>query len=241
MQTNILAAILTVVSLTSVDAAILPRASLTPGQMILPECVFNPADLISPPYTALNIFRNDLVKMTILAGDLTHRAGTTVKDRTDQVNAVIRQVTSNVGNIRTRAGWIISNLQGVVPAGIPAPTGTGPLPATPTAEPLQVAQDLVRQAQALARTITAQLQTLQAQTDAADILAKAAYTVAYTQARLALEISLTTIAATGTALIDAAANALDNTNGASDRVRSVKYKLTAVLVIGTTEDVVFTY
>ncbi|KAK2022152.1 hypothetical protein LX32DRAFT_698873 [Colletotrichum zoysiae] len=241
MQTKIFAAILTVVSLTSVDAAVLPRATLTPGLIILPEVVFNPVDLISPPYTALNIFRNDLFKTTTLIADLTRAAGTTVKDRTDQVNAVIRQVTANIGNIRTRTGWVISNLQGVVPAGIPAPTGTGPAPATPTAEPLQVAQDLVRQAQALARTATAQLQTLQALTDAADIIVKAAYTVAYTQARLALEIALTTIASTGTALIEAAANALDNVNGASDRVRSVKYKLTTVLVIGTTQDVAFTY
>ncbi|KAK2053824.1 hypothetical protein LY76DRAFT_687040 [Colletotrichum caudatum] len=240
MQTTILAAILTAVSFTSVDAAVLPRATITPGVIILPEVVFNPGDLFSPAYTALNIFRNDLFKTTTLIADLTHAAGTTVKDRTDQVNAVIRQVTTNVGNIRTRTGWIISNLQGVVPAGIPAPTGTGPAPAAPTAESLQVAQDLVRQAQALARTATSQLQTLQAQIDAADIIAKAAYTVAYIQAKLALDIALSTIAATGTALIEAAANALDNTNGVSDRVRSVKYQLTTVLVIGTTQDVVFT-
>ncbi|EFQ25272.1 hypothetical protein CGRA01v4_06364 [Colletotrichum graminicola] len=240
MQARILPAILTALSLTSVDAAILPRATITPGVIVLPEVVFNPSELFDPAYTALNIFRNDLLKTTTLVSDLTRTAGTTVKDRTDQVNAVIRQVTSNTNNIRTRVGYIIGNLQGVVPSGIPAPTGTAAPPAAPTAEVFQVAQDIVRQAQALARTATSQLQSLQTQTDAVvDATGKAAYTLAFTQAKLALDITLTTVAATAKTIIDAVANSVDNVNGIAERVRNVKFKLDPVLVIGVTPDVTF--
>ncbi|KAK1597205.1 uncharacterized protein LY79DRAFT_508395 [Colletotrichum navitas] len=234
MQAKILPAILTVLSLTSVDAAILPRATLSPGNIVVPEVVYNPPDLFDPEYTALNIFRNDLLKTTTLVSDLTRTPGTTVKDRTDQVNAVIRQVTSNTNSIRTRVGYIIGNLQGIVPSGVPAPTGTGASPATPTAEVLQVAQD------ALARTATSQLQSLQTQTDAViDVTGKAAYSLAFTQAKLALEITLTTVAATAKTLIDAVANSIDNVNSIADRIRNLKSKLDSVLAIGVTPDATF--
>ncbi|KDN71509.1 hypothetical protein CSUB01_07147 [Colletotrichum sublineola] len=241
MQAKFLAAILTSLSLTPVDAAILPRATITPGVIVLPEVVFNPSDMVDPAYTALNIFRNDLFKTTTLVLDLTRTAGTTVKDRTDQVNAIIRQVTSNTNSIRTRVGTIIGNLQGAVPSGIPAPTGTSAnLPAAPTAEVLQVAQDVVRQAQALARAATTQLQTLQNQTNAlTDASGKSAYLLAYTQANLALQIALSTVSAAASALIDAAADSLENVNGIAERVRNVKFKLNPVLLIGATPDVSF--
>ncbi|KAK1966929.1 hypothetical protein LY78DRAFT_577373 [Colletotrichum sublineola] len=235
MQAKFLAAILTSLSLTPVDAAILPRATITPGVIVLPEVVFNPSDMVDPAYTALNIFRNDLFKTTTLVLDLTRTAGTTVKDRTDQVNAIIRQVTSNTNSIRTRVGTIIGNLQGAVPSGIPAPTGTSAnLPAAPTAEVLQVAQD------ALARAATTQLQTLQNQTNAlTDASGKSAYLLAYTQANLALQIALSTVSAAASALIDAAADSLENVNGIAERVRNVKFKLNPVLLIGATPDVSF--
>jgi len=240
MQAKILPAILTALSLTSVDAAILPRATLSPGNLVVPEVVYNPPDLFDPEYTALNIFRNDLLKTTTLVSDLTRTPGTTVKDRTDQVNAVIRQVTSNTNSIRTRVGYIIGNLQGIVPSGVPAPTGTGASPAAPTAEVLQVAQDVVRQAQALARTATSQLQSLQTQTDAViDVTGKAAYSLAFTQAKLALEITLATVAATAKTLIDAVANSIDNVNSIADRIRNLKSKLDSVLAIGVTPDATF--
>ncbi|KZL64456.1 hypothetical protein CT0861_07149 [Colletotrichum tofieldiae] len=247
MQTKVLAAVVTALSFAPVKAAILPRATITPGTVVLPEVVFNPSDLVDPAYTAFNLIRTDILKTTTLVGDITHASGTTVKDRTDQVSAVIRQVTSNTNNIRTRVGTIIGSLVGAVPSGIPAPSGnpapsgtSAAQPAVPTAEVLQVAQDLVRQSQALARTATSQLQALQTQGSAVtDLAGKAAYTLAYTQASLALQIALSTVAAASSAAIDAVADSLENVNGIAERVRSVKFKLAPVLVIGVTPDVTF--
>ncbi|OHW90058.1 hypothetical protein CSPAE12_11365 [Colletotrichum incanum] len=164
-----------------------------------------------------------------------------MRARTDQVGAVIRQVTSNTNSIRTRVGTVIGNLQGAVPSGITAPSGTSAAqPSVPTAEVLQVAQDLVRQCQALARTATSQLQTLQTQGSAVtDPAGKAAYTLAYTQASLALQIALSTVAAASSAAIDAVADTLENVNGIAERVRNVKFKLNPVLVVGVTPDVTF--
>ncbi|GKT54168.1 hypothetical protein ColTof4_06324 [Colletotrichum tofieldiae] len=241
MQTKVLAAVVTALSFAPVKAAILPRATITPGTVVLPEVVFNPSDLVDPAYTAFNLIRTDILKTTTLVGDITHASGTTVKDRTDQVSAVIRQVTSNTNNIRTRVGTIIGSLVGAVPSGIPAPSGnpapsgtSAAQPAVPTAEVLQVAQD------ALARTATSQLQALQTQGSAVtDLAGKAAYTLAYTQASLALQIALSTVAAASSAAIDAVADSLENVNGIAERVRSVKFKLAPVLVIGVTPDVTF--
>ncbi|GJC80985.1 hypothetical protein ColLi_03823 [Colletotrichum liriopes] len=241
MQTKVLAAVFTALSLAQVKAAILPRATITPGTIVLPEVVFNPSDLVDPAYTAFNLIRTDILKTTTLVSDMNHASGTTVKDRTDQVSAVIRQVTSNTNNIRTRVGTIIGNLVGAVPSGIPAPSGnpapsgtSAAQPAVPTAEVLQVVQD------ALARTATSQLQTLQTQGSAVtDLAGKAAYTLAYTQASLALQVALSTVAAASSAAIDAVADSLENVNGIAERVRSVKFKLTPVLVIGVTPDVTF--
>ncbi|KAK1689958.1 hypothetical protein BDP55DRAFT_535984, partial [Colletotrichum godetiae] len=192
MYTKVFTAAVAVLSFASVEAAILPRATITPGTVVLPEVVFNPGELTDPLYTALNILRGDILKTTTLAGDLTKTVGTTVKDRTDQVNAVIRQITSNTNSIRTRVGTVVGNLLGVVPSGIPAPSATSAAPpSVPTAEVVQIAQDVVVQAQLLARQATTQLQNLQAQANAvADPVSKAAYTLAYTQASLALQVAL---------------------------------------------------
>ncbi|GKT51613.1 uncharacterized protein ColSpa_11794 [Colletotrichum spaethianum] len=241
MQIQVLAAVLTTLSFTSVKAAILPRATITAGTIVLPEVVFNPSELADPAFTALNILRNDILKTTTLVGDLTHASGTTVKDRTDQATAVTRQVTSNSNSIRTRVGTVIGNLLGAIPSGIPAPSGTSAAPASvPTAEVFQVAQDVVRQSQALARTATSQLQALQGQgSSVSDANGKAAYTLAYTQASLAFQGALSTVGTAASAAIDAVANTLENVNGTADRVRNIKFKLNPVLVLGLTPDVTF--
>ncbi|WQF75189.1 hypothetical protein CDEST_00203 [Colletotrichum destructivum] len=242
MQTKVLAAVLTTLSFVA-EAAILPRATITPGQIVLPEVVFNPSDLSDPAYTALSILRTDIEKTTTLIGDFTRTIGTTIKDRTDQMNAVIRQVTSNTNSIRTRVGTIVGGLQGVVPSGIPAPTGTSSSTAqhaVPSAEVIQIAQDIVRQAQALARAATAQLQNLQTQTSAVnDLVGKAAFSLAYTQASLAFQVALSTVAAAAGVAIDAVANSVDNVDGLADRIRNVRAKLNPVLIIGVTPDVTF--
>ncbi|OHE94449.1 hypothetical protein CORC01_10268 [Colletotrichum orchidophilum] len=241
MYTKVFTAAVAVLSFASVEAAILPRATITPGTVVLPEVVFNPSELTDPFYTALKIFSNDLTKTTTLVGDLTRSVGTTVKDRTDQVNAVIRQVTSNTNSIRTRVGTVVGNLLGVAPSGLPAPSATSAAPPSiPTAEVVQIAQDVVRQAQLLARAATLQLQNLQAQANAvADPVSKAAYTLAFTQANLALQIALTTVAATASTALNAVANAIGNANGIADRIRNIQAKLNPVLVIGVTPDVSF--
>ncbi|KAK1727594.1 hypothetical protein CaCOL14_004947 [Colletotrichum acutatum] len=241
MYTKALTAAVAVLSFASVEAAILPRATITPGTVVLPEVVFNPGELTDPLYTALKIVSTDLGKTTTLTGDLTRTAGTTVKDRTDQVNAVIRQITSNTNSIRTRVGTVVGNLLGVVPSGIPAPSATSAAPPSiPTAEVVQIAQDVVVQAQLLARQATAQLQNLQAQANAvADPAAKAAYTLAYTQANLALQIALSTVSAAASTALTAVANAAGSANGLADRIRNIQAKLNPVLIIGASPDVTF--
>ncbi|TQN75112.1 hypothetical protein CSHISOI_00286 [Colletotrichum shisoi] len=236
MQTKVLAAVLATLSFMA-EAAILPRATITPGQIVLPEVVFNPSDLIDPAYTALSILRTDIEKTTTLIGDFTRTIGTTIKDRTDQMNAVIRQVTSNTNSIRTRVGTIVGGLQGVAPSGIPAPTGTSSSTAQhaiPSAEVIQIAQDT------LARAATAQLQNLQTQTSAvSDLVGKAAFSLAYTQANLAFQVALSTVGAAAGVAIDAVANSVDNVDGLADRIRNVRAKLNPVLIIGLTPDVTF--
>ncbi|KXH64135.1 hypothetical protein CNYM01_09268 [Colletotrichum nymphaeae SA-01] len=264
MYTKALTAAVAVLSFASVEAAILPRATITPGTVVLPEVVFNPGELADPLYTALRIVSTDLGKTTTLTGDLTRTVGTTVKDvspkphsellpelkshtnpfpfqRTDQVNAVIRQITSNTNSIRTRVGTVVGNLLGVVPSGIPAPSATSAAPPSiPTAEVVQIAQDVVVQAQLLARQATTQLQNLQAQANAvADPVAKAAYTLAYTQANLALQIALSTVGAAASTALTAVANAAGSANGLADRIRNIQAKLNPVLIIGASPDVTF--
>ncbi|CCF36751.1 hypothetical protein CH063_08243 [Colletotrichum higginsianum] len=205
--------------------------------VVLPEVVFNPSDLLDPAYAALMILRTDIEKTATLVGDLTRTSGTTIKDRTDQITAVIRQVTSNTNSIRTRAATIVGGLLGVSPSGIPAPSGTSSTAAqhaVPSAEVIQVAQD------ALARAATAQLQNLQAQASAVnDLVGKAAFNLAYTQASLAFQVALSTVGAAAGVLIDAVANSVDNVDGLVDRIRNVKARLNPVLVIGVTPDVTF--
>ncbi|KAK1467316.1 hypothetical protein CPAR01_13630 [Colletotrichum paranaense] len=265
MYTKALTAAVAVLSFSSVEAAILPRATITPGTVVLPEVVFNPGELTDPLYTALKIVSTDLGKTTTLTGDLTRTVGTTVKDvspipphtellpeleshthpfpfqRTDQVNAVIRQITSNTNSIRTRVGTVVGNLLGVVPSGIPAPSATSAAPPSiPTAEVVQIAQDVVVQAQLLARQATTQLQNIQAQANAvADPAAKAAYTLAYTQANLALQIALSTVGAAASTALTAVANAAGSANGLADRIRNIQAKLNPVLIIGASPDVTF--
>ncbi|EXF80542.1 hypothetical protein CFIO01_08686 [Colletotrichum fioriniae PJ7] len=264
MYSKALTAAVAVLSFASVEAAILPRATITPGTVVLPEVVFNPGELTDPLYTALKIVSTDLGKTTTLTGDLTRTVGTTVKDvsptlhaephpslnnhtnpfpfqRTDQVNAVIRQITSNTNSIRTRVGTVVGSLLGVVPSGIPAPSATSAAPPSiPTAEVVQIAQDVVVQAQLLARQATTQLQNLQAQANAvADPAAKAAYTLAYTQANLALQIALSTVGAAASTALTAVANAAGSANGLADRIRNIQAKLNPVLIIGASPDVTF--
>ncbi|KAJ0165530.1 hypothetical protein CTA2_10931 [Colletotrichum tanaceti] len=242
MQAKVLTAVLATLSFTA-EAAVLPRATITPGQIVLPEVVFNPSELLDPAYAALMILRTDIAKTTTLVGDLTRTTGTTIKDRTDQMNAVIRQVTSNTNSIRTRVGTIVGGLMGMAPSGIPAPTGTSSSTAqhsVPSAEVIQVAQDVVRQAQTLARAATSQLQNLQTQTSAVnDAVGKAAFNLAYTQASLAFQVALSTVGAAAGVAIDAVANSVDNVDGLIDRIRNVKARLNPVLVIGVTPDVTF--
>ncbi|TID02890.1 hypothetical protein CH35J_003504 [Colletotrichum higginsianum] len=238
MQTKVFTAVLATLSFMA-EAAVLPRATITPGQVVLPEVVFNPSDLLDPAYAALMILRTDIEKTATLVGDLTRTSGTTIKD----ITAVIRQVTSNTNSIRTRAATIVGGLLGVSPSGIPAPSGTSSTAAqhaVPSAEVIQVAQDVVRQAQALARAATAQLQNLQAQASAVnDLVGKAAFNLAYTQTSLAFQVALSTVGAAAGVLIDAVANSVDNVDGLVDRIRNVKARLNPVLVIGVTPDVTF--
>ncbi|GJC96069.1 hypothetical protein ColKHC_04895 [Colletotrichum higginsianum] len=232
MQTKVFTAVLATLSFMA-EAAVLPRATITPGQVVLPEVVFNPSDLLDPAYAALMILRTDIEKTATLVGDLTRTSGTTIKD----ITAVIRQVTSNTNSIRTRAATIVGGLLGVSPSGIPAPSGTSSTAAqhaVPSAEVIQVAQD------ALARAATAQLQNLQAQASAVnDLVGKAAFNLAYTQASLAFQVALSTVGAAAGVLIDAVANSVDNVDGLVDRIRNVKARLNPVLVIGVTPDVTF--
>ncbi|OLN87221.1 hypothetical protein CCHL11_03688 [Colletotrichum chlorophyti] len=119
-------------SLAPVEAAILPRATITPGLIVLPEIVFNPSELTDPITAALNLVSNDIQRTASLVLDLTRTVGSTVRDRTDQANAISRQATTNANNIRTRVGTIVGSLLGAAPpsAGILAP-GSLPIGSLP--------------------------------------------------------------------------------------------------------------
>ncbi|KXH27996.1 hypothetical protein CSAL01_04656 [Colletotrichum salicis] len=226
MYTKVFTATVAVLSFASVEAAILPRAPITPGTIVLPEVVFNPGELTDPLHTALNILRGDIPQHHEL-GRRPHkdRRNNSKGCKEPTKNAVIRQVTSNTNSIRTRVGTVVGNLLGVVPSGLPAPSATSAAPpSVPTAEVVQIAQDVVLQAQVNA---------------VADPVSKAAYTLAYTQANLALQIALSTVAASASTALTAVANAAGNVNGLAERIRNIQAKLNPVLVVGVTPDVTF--
>lgn len=101
MQTKVLTAVLATLSFMA-EAAVLPRATITPGQIVLPEVVFNPSDLLDPAYAALMIIRTDIEKTATLVGDLTRTSGTTIKD--------VRRIRLNVSpNIENTKCWPTEN------------------------------------------------------------------------------------------------------------------------------------
>ncbi|TDZ15731.1 hypothetical protein Cob_v011404 [Colletotrichum orbiculare MAFF 240422] len=111
MQSKILALALATLTFTSVDAGLLrKRASISGGYVVFPEVVFNTEDLGDPAFRAIEILRNDIQKTSALVGQLVRATDTKAADKADQANAIVRQVSANVNNIRARAGTIVTGL-----------------------------------------------------------------------------------------------------------------------------------
>ncbi|KAK1494121.1 hypothetical protein CCUS01_13788 [Colletotrichum cuscutae] len=239
MQSKIFTAALAAFSFASVQGAVLPRATITPGTIVTPGISFNPAELGANElaFRTLQVLTGQIAQTTALANSLALQATGTATAAADQVQAVVAQLSSN-------AAAIAANVASIVAA---APTAIPPVP-SPTAPAIPdvggQAEALVRQAQALARALTAQIAALQAQVTAnagtvAGVAQNAILIPALVQAQAAAAITLATIGTASNLALTTAATLTANAQAIVDRVRNAQVKLNPVLVIGATPDVQF--
>ncbi|EXF75706.1 hypothetical protein CFIO01_04639 [Colletotrichum fioriniae PJ7] len=239
MQSKIFTAALAAFSFASVQGAVLPRATITPGTIVTPGVSFNPAELGANElaFRTLQVLTGQIAQTTALANSLALQATGTATAAADQVQAVVAQLNSNAAAIAANVASIVAAAPTAIPP-VPSPTA----PATPDVG--GQAEALVRQAQALARALTAQIAALQAQVTAnAGTVAGVAQNVillpALAQAQAAAGTTLATIGTASNLALTTAATLTANAQAIVDRVRNAQVKLNPVLVIGATPDVQF--
>ncbi|KAK1690020.1 hypothetical protein BDP55DRAFT_725402 [Colletotrichum godetiae] len=241
MQSKIFTAALAAFSFASVQGAVLPRATITPGTIVTPGVSFNPAELGANElaFRTLQVLTGQIAQTTALANSLALQATGTATAAADQVQAVVSQLSANAAAIAANVASIVAAAPTAIPSA-PAPTVTAP--ATPDVG--GQAEALVRQAQALARALTAQIAALQAQVTAnagtvAGIAQNAILLPALAQAQAAAGTTLATIGTASNLALTTAATLTANAQAIVDRVRNAQVKLNPVLVIGATPDVQF--
>ncbi|UQC77070.1 uncharacterized protein CLUP02_02536 [Colletotrichum lupini] len=239
MQSKIFTAALAAFSFASVQGAVLPRATITPGTIVTPGISFNPAELGANElaFRTLQVLTGQIAQTTALANGLALQATGTATAAADQVQAVVAQLSSNAAAIAANVASIVAAAPTAIPP-VPSPTA----PATPDVG--GQAEALVRQAQALARALTAQIAALQAQVTAnagtvAGVAQNAILIPALVQAQAAAATTLATIGTASNLALTTAATLTANAQAIVDRVRNAQVKLNPVLVIGATPDVQF--
>ncbi|OHE92046.1 hypothetical protein CORC01_12627 [Colletotrichum orchidophilum] len=242
MQSKIFTAALAAISFTSVQGAVLPRATITPGTIVTPGLSFDPAELGANQlaFATLQLLSGQLAQTTALAGTLALSATGTATIAVNQVQAVVAQLSSNAAAIASNVASIVASVPTAIPSPPPAPSPTAP--ALPDIG--GQAEAVVRQAQALARTLTAQIAILQAQVTAnAGTIAGQAQNLilvpALAQAQTALTTVLATIGTASNLALTTAATLTANVQAIADRIRNAQVKLNPVLVLGATPDIQF--
>ncbi|GKT54249.1 hypothetical protein ColTof4_06396 [Colletotrichum tofieldiae] len=209
-------------SLSSVQSASVPRSIIiSPGVIVLPAITFNPSDLQFQVavFQTLDLLRTDIAKTAALVNQLTNSTAGNVLE-----------TTTNVANILTKVTGLSNIIKSLFPPGNP------PAPPTNTPDIAGAAEDVVRQAQVLARAITAQLDALRQQaTGFAGLLLIP--TLATTQ--VGLQAVLATVGTVSSLALTTAASATSNIQAILDRVRNAQIKLNPVLIIGLQPDIVF--
>lgn len=96
MQTKILAAAVAALSYGKVEAAILPRVTITPGNVVLPQLTFglDELGLIHAALTGCQITNNDLLKTINLINDL-NRPSAAGAETLLEVRLFIKYVTAS--------------------------------------------------------------------------------------------------------------------------------------------------
>ncbi|KZL75952.1 hypothetical protein CT0861_00229 [Colletotrichum tofieldiae] len=220
-------------SLSSVQSASVPRSIIiSPGVIVLPAITFNPSDLQFQVavFQTLDLLRTDIAKTAALVNQLTNSTAGNVLETINQANLVLGQTTTNVANILTKVTGLSNIIKSLFPPGNP------PAPPTNTPDIAGAAEDVVRQAQVLARAITAQLDALRQQaTGFAGLLLIP--TLATTQ--VGLQAVLATVGTVSSLALTTAASATSNIQAILDRVRNAQIKLNPVLIIGLQPDIVF--
>ncbi|KAJ0159724.1 hypothetical protein CTA2_9211 [Colletotrichum tanaceti] len=252
MQTKIFAVAVAALSMTSVHGAITPKITIGNGVIVTPEIIIDPNQLGVPQtiFATLDLLRSDINKTVNLVNQLTSTTTDTVFDRIAQANAVIAQTTANVGAIVTKITQLVNILKSApsTTPTLPGPPGATPTaPGTPSVPALPdiggISEDLVREAQALARAITAQLQILQQQ---ASGFAGLVLLPTYLAAQVALTTALATVGTisnlalgTSIAVLQTTAAVAATIDALLARVRNAQVKLNPVLVIGLNPEIIF--
>ncbi|GKT49819.1 uncharacterized protein ColSpa_10000 [Colletotrichum spaethianum] len=236
MQSKIFAVAVAALSLSSVQGASVPRQiTISAGTIVLPSLTFDPKQFLPQQnaFQTLDLLRDDIAKTAALVSLLTNSTTTNVLTTAAQANQVLGQVGTNVANIVTKVTGLADIIQGAIPS---VPSATPSAPATNTPDIGGAAEDVVRQAQVLARAITAQLDILKKQASTLNGLLLIP-TLATAQASLATV--LLTIGTISTLALNTAASATANILAIVDRVRNAQVKLNPVLIIGLQPDIIF--
>ncbi|KZL85771.1 hypothetical protein CI238_05293 [Colletotrichum incanum] len=233
MQSKFFTLAVAALSLSSVQSAAVPGAVIiSPGVIVLPQITFNPNSLQfqQTVFQTLDLLRADIAKTAALVNQLTNTTAGNVLGTINQASVVLGQATTNVANILTKVTGLTNVIKGLFPPGAP------PAPPADIPDIGGAAEDVVRQAQVLARAITTQLEALRKQaTGFAGLLLIP--TLATTQ--IGLQAVLATVGTVSSLALTTAASATSNVQAILDRVRNAQVKLNPVLIIGIQPDIVF--
>ncbi|KAK2046286.1 hypothetical protein LZ31DRAFT_614227 [Colletotrichum somersetense] len=236
MQSRIFTAVVAALSLSTAQCASVPKQIeerqiiITPSYIVTPGIYINPNILgpVQSAYQTLRLIVDDVSKTITLVNQITKNNAGSLQG-VSLATSVFGQVTSNVGTILNK----VTQLTNLITPILPSPT----TPAPPQLPDIGgAAEDVVRTIQNLTRAITAQLDALRAQ---AIGLAAAAVLPVIDGLKQTLQTALNSLGGATALALSLAASATASTQVIVDRVLNAKVKLSAVLLIGIQQDIIF--